>query len=180
MYQEFALRFLQGAYASADPNRGRFRNFLRTILVRLVTEYHRKKGGDRLVQIPEQREPVDDRDAQTQQFTQAWRDELLKRSWTALAELERTSGRPLHLVMDQRVAHPELSSAELADRIAEELNKPMTAANLRVLLHRARQEFANILLAEVSDTLEQADRTDLEDELIELNLHKYCRPALSG
>ena len=82
--------------------------------------------------------------------------------------------------MDQRVAHPELSSAELADRIAEKLNKPMTAANLRVLLHRARQEFANILLAEVSDTLEHADRTDLEDELIELNLHKYCRPALAG
>ena len=62
MYQEFALRFLQGAYASADPSRGRFRNFLRTILVRLVTEYHRKKAGDRLIQLPELREPVDERE----------------------------------------------------------------------------------------------------------------------
>jgi len=41
--QEFALKFLEGGFQSADPDRGRFRNFLKTILFRMVVDYHRRK-----------------------------------------------------------------------------------------------------------------------------------------
>lgn len=180
VYQEFALRFVKGDYASADPQRGRFRNFLKTILSRLVIEHFRKRKRSKSVPlgsaITEPATPIDD--ANEEEFTKVWRDELLRRAWDALAEAERTSGRPIHTVMDQRVTNPELSSAELAVRLTSKLERSITPSNLRVMLHRARDEFAHRLLDEVTHTLDQPVRSAIEEELIELRLLKYCQPAL--
>lgn len=63
-----------------------------------------------------------------------------------------------------------------ADRLSAQLGKTITTSNLRVMLHRARDQFAHILLDEVRNTLDQPARADLEEELIELSLLKYCRP----
>ena len=179
-YQEFALRFVKGDYAKADPERGRFRNFLKTILSRLVIEHHRKRKRRKSVPLGSAiAEPAAAEDAESEEaFTNVWRDELLSRSWAALAETERQTGRPVHTVMNQRVANPELSSADLAEKLSEQLAKTITTSNLRVMLHRARDQFAKILLDEVRNTLDRPRREDLEDELIELRLLKYCRPAL--
>jgi RNA polymerase sigma factor (sigma-70 family) len=179
-YQEFALRFVKGDYAKADPDRGQFRSFLKTILTRLIIEHHRKRKHRKSIPLGSAiAEPaaVDDQDAD-EQFMQVWRDELLRRSWAALAESERMTGRPVHTVMDQRVANPELSSVELADRLSAQLDKTITTSNLRVMLHRARDQFAHLLLDEVRNTLDRPVRSDIEEELIELRLLKYCRPAL--
>jgi hypothetical protein len=46
------------------------------------------------------------------------------------------------------------------------------------MLHRSRDEFAQLLLQEVADTLDDPTRFDTEQELIELELLEYCRPAL--
>ena len=37
--QELALRILRGAFRHADPNRGRFRDYLKTALIHLVDDY---------------------------------------------------------------------------------------------------------------------------------------------
>ena len=71
-----------------------------------------------------------------------------------------------------------MSSAELAERLSKKLGKTISATNLRVMLHRSREQFAHLLLEEVSQTLDQPNRADIEEELIELQLLKYCRPAL--
>src|SRR5262249_10904360 len=41
--QEFALRFLRGDFKGADPQRGRFRDFLKGVLSHLVAAYHRRR-----------------------------------------------------------------------------------------------------------------------------------------
>jgi RNA polymerase sigma-70 factor (ECF subfamily) len=46
------------------------------------------------------------------------------------------------------------------------------------MLHRARDRFAELLFDEVSQTLDNPSRNDLEEELAELRLLEYCRPAL--
>lgn len=179
-YQEFALRFLQGKYRSADPDRGRFRSFLKTILYRLVVEHHRGKKRRKTAQMASEfpEAAVMDESESDEQFQQSWRDELLKRAWDALKVVEEESGRPVFTVMRARVEGPELNSAELASRLTEQLGKNVTTANLRVMLHRARDEFAKLLFDEVADTMDEPSRASIEDELIELGLLEYCRPAL--
>src|SRR5690349_8900362 len=43
LMQEFALRFLRGDFHRADPQQGRFRNYVRQALVRLVSRYRHKQ-----------------------------------------------------------------------------------------------------------------------------------------
>lgn len=179
-YQEFALRFLKGDYRSADPQRGRFRSFLKTILYRLVVEHHRGRKRRKSAQMgsafPEPE--VIDAPASDEQFRQSWRDELLKRAWDALKSVEEDSGRPVFTVMQARVDDPDVSSTELAARLTRQLGRSVTSANLRVMLHRSRDEFARLLFEEVADTIEAPTRDTIEDELSELGLLEYCRPAL--
>src|SRR4051812_25729189 len=41
--QDFALRFLRGDYRRAAPEKGRFRDYLRTSLIHLVNDHHRAR-----------------------------------------------------------------------------------------------------------------------------------------
>src|SRR5262245_54474212 len=41
--QEFALRFLRGDFRRASPEKGRFRDYLRTALIHLVDDFHRAR-----------------------------------------------------------------------------------------------------------------------------------------
>src|SRR5262249_34829660 len=42
--QEFALRFVRGQFRLADPERGRFRDYVKTALFHLVDDYRRRQG----------------------------------------------------------------------------------------------------------------------------------------
>ena len=179
-YQEFALRFLRGDYKSADPDRGRFRGFLKTILYRLVVEHHRGQKRRNAPQLAsEHPEPaVFDESMCEEDFQKAWRNDMLQRAWDGLEAIQEQSKRPLFTVMRVRVEHPQASSSELAERLSEQTSKQISSANVRVILHRARDEFARLLFQEVADTMENPTRERVEEELIELGLLEYCRPAL--
>ena len=83
-------------------------------------------------------------------------------------------------VLRYRVDHPDLAFApELAAGLSEQLDREISAGNVRVMLHRAREQFADLLLDEVEQSLDEPSFDDLEEELIELELIEYCRPALA-
>ena len=111
-------------------------------------------------------------------FRASWRDDLLARCWANLAEAECRTGRPHHTVLRYRVDHPGAGSPELAAGLTEKLGKPINAGAVRVMLHRAREAFADLLLDEVSNSLANTSRDEVERELIELELLEYCKPAL--
>ena len=183
VFQEFALKFVRGDFGNADPERGRFRAFVKTIVYRLIVDYQRraKKLGREGAMHSNIAEPaageadVKDDDAI---FSASWRDELLARCWQKLADDERDSGKPYHTVLCYRVAHPDLRSPELAEGLSKELGKPINAGAVRVLLHRSRELFAELLLDEVTESLTSDSLDEAEQELIDLDLHEYCRPAL--
>ena len=180
LYQEFALRFLKGDYASADAEKGRFRSFLKTILFRLVAEHHRRKKRNAAVPFGTQMpEPADPSPAPApEEFTNVWSDELLKHAWDALKQDEESTGRPLFTVMHSKVENPQWRSQQLAEAVSSQLGRDISVANVRVMLHRARERFGDLLLDEVTDSLEAASLDRLEEELIDLGLIEYCRPAL--
>src|SRR5262245_58725273 len=45
--QDFAVRFLRGDFKQADPQRGRFRDFLKTSLRRLAIDHWERQQRDR-------------------------------------------------------------------------------------------------------------------------------------
>src|SRR5437016_12000302 len=87
--QEFALRIVRGDFRRADPGRGRFRDYLKTALIHLVTDHQneRRPAPRRLSpDEPEPATPVPESLNSEHDFVQSWREELLDRTWQALAE----------------------------------------------------------------------------------------------
>jgi len=179
LFQEFAVRFLRGGLRNASPELGRFRDYLKGVLIHLAADHH-QRGKKKLVQLsPDHPEPAEESLAeQEQMFLNGWRDELLARAWSALDAQERSSGQPFHTVLRYRAEHPEVSSLDMAEHLQEVLGKRLTAAGVRQTLHRARDRFAELLLDEIAHGLQSPTGADLEEELIDLGLLQHCQSAL--
>src|SRR5688572_20571926 len=157
--QEFAVKFLRGDFKRAAPDRGRFRDYVKTALVNLANDYHRsKKAGPRALapDAPGPAAPSEDAD----DFDAGWRAEVLDQTWKALQQHSPT----FHAVLLLRIAEPDLPSGEMAERLAAQLGKPMTAENVRKSLQRAHGKFAELLLDQVAESVGSSDRADLEAE----------------
>src|SRR5262249_14352593 len=103
VYQDFWLKFLGGAFRGADPQRGPFRQLLKTSRFRMVAEYYRKgrRGEVVAAQVgvdPEQFAAQPDH-ADDEEFAAGCREELLERAWAALQAEEGASKQPLHATL---------------------------------------------------------------------------------
>ena len=181
--QEFALRFVRGDFKRADPGKGRFRDYVKTALFHLIASYQRQKGRAPRGVPAEEFDPADStppHDAVAErEFLERWREGLLARTWEALARLERETGQLYHTALHFRSSNPEVSSAEMAERLGAKLGRPLTAAGVRQTIHRAREKFADLLIEEVAGSLGAADLEAVEQELIDLGLLTYCQDALA-
>src|SRR5262249_23943870 len=138
----------------------------------------REKGPQRLPE--DSSEPGDQAEqrADDEAFVASFREEVLARTWEALAEMERGSGKPFHTVLRFKIQHPQMPGAEMAETLSRQLGKPVSDAAMRQTLHRARSQFADLLLDEVCRTLDTTDADALAQELVELRLLDYCKSAL--
>ena len=177
LLQEFVLRFLRGGFRRADPGSGRFRDYLKTALIHLITDHYRELQAQPR-QLPADinewaiaPEKAAENDAT---FLQSWREELIDRAWAALAEFNPA----YHAVLVLHVENPALPSAGAAEQLTASLGKPFTAAHVRVTLQRARQRFAELLLDEVAHSLGVCTESELIQELHALRMFKLCAPAL--
>jgi RNA polymerase sigma factor (sigma-70 family) len=180
--QEFALRFLRGDFRNSNPNRGRFRDYVKRAVQNLINDYYRRKRPGVSLDSRTLEPAVADSGVAEfeQQFIESWRKDLLERAWTALADLEKNTGQPYHTVLRSKVDHPDLASAELAGKLSSKLKKPYTAGAVRQTLQRSRRKYVDYLLTEVRASLHHPTRDDLEQELSDLNLLHYCRPFMKN
>ena len=178
--QEFAVHFMKGDLHRADPARGRFRDFVKGVLFHLIADHYRRlkrtPAGlpDGSLADGNAVDPASD----DRQFTADWREELLGRAWAVLEKHEQETGQLYYTVLQHRAKRPEVRSAEMAEYLSAELGKPLRADAVRQMLHRAREKFAELLLDEVLQTLREPTVEMLEEELIDIGLSDYCRPAL--
>ncbi len=179
LFQEFAVRFLRGGLRGADPHRGRFRDFLKGVLIHLVADHHKKGRKQPLSLAPDYPEPAAAMTNEADEtFRASWRDELLARSWAALEAAEKECGRPYFTVLRYRADYPDASSQAMAEGVSRQLVTKMTAPGVRQTLHRARERFADLLLDEIAQALDRPTPEALEEELVDLGLLEHCRPAL--
>jgi RNA polymerase sigma factor (sigma-70 family) len=179
--QEFAVRFLRGDFKNADPQRGRFRDFLKTAVRHLALDHwqRRQKATSPLPsdsgEAPVTSPTLEDLD---RPFLDRWREELLARTWEALAEDQAKSGHPYHTVLRWKTEQPQSHATDLAERLGALLKKEFTEEAVRQLVHRSRARFADLLVEEVSHSLETSEVDLIEQELIDLDLLDYCRTAV--
>ena len=172
LFQEFALRMLRGDFHGADPARGRFRSYVKTSLINLVNEHRRRQRREPAMLVSDppapQPESADD-------FLAVWKRHLTDSAWNSL----RDENLPLHTVLYLHVQDHQISSQQTADELTRRFDREYTANNARVMLHRARDKFAEHLLREIEASMPGCSTEDLEAELRELSLLKLCEPALA-
>jgi RNA polymerase sigma factor (sigma-70 family) len=180
VFQEFALQLVHGDLRGADPQRGRFRNYVKGTLFHLIADYRKQRRqwpgplpDDGAALADDSEEASSDR-----QFVESWCDELLARAWAALAETEAGPGQSFYAVLRFRADHPELRSPQMAEQLTARFGRPFTAGSVRQTLHRAREKFGDLLLDDVIHSLGHPTGDELEEELAELGLLDHCRPAL--
>ncbi len=183
LFQEFAIRFLRGGFRRADPERGQFRNLLKTALINLVNDHYKQEGRRRrnqsAAELPDVASPPSD-DSE-QKFLDSWREELIAKAWDGLSEVEQSRGQPFYSLLKMHAEHPELRSAELAEKYSAEagLQPPMTDIAARKTLQRAREKLSDLILDEVAHSLGGAELDEVEEELIDIGLIQHCRAALN-
>jgi hypothetical protein len=106
-----------------------------------------------------------------------WRSNLLNRTWESLKLADEESEISLYSVLRLRADDPDLDSAHMAQRISEKSGKVVDVSWTRKRLHFARKKFGELLLEEISQTLESPTRDAVADELQELGLLEYVKEA---
>jgi RNA polymerase sigma factor (sigma-70 family) len=194
LYSNFAVRVLEADpfLKRADPERGRFRDYLKAVLRRMVIDYYREQQRENrkreyLVEGSE-REPAEESAGPPEderRFLDCWRQELIAKTWGALEEAEKRTGKPHATLLRLQEEQPGLRSAQLAEVLAARLGRPFTAAGVRQLVHRGRELFGDLLVTEVARSLQiglstPADVDRVEAELIDLGLLlSYSKAALA-
>jgi RNA polymerase sigma-70 factor (ECF subfamily) len=181
LFQDFVVRFLRGDLRTASPEKGKFRHFLKTCLYHLIVDHQRKRKRqgvalDRDIAEPARDEqPGADADAR---FLEIWRTELMNRTWEALRRHEEATGQDCYSLLRCRADHPDASMEQIAETIGGQRGQPVTAGWVRKRLFVARGCYADLLLQEVAQSLDQPSREELAMELIDLGLFEYCRVSL--
>nr|WP_303652771.1 sigma-70 family RNA polymerase sigma factor [Paludisphaera mucosa] len=178
--QEFSVKFLEGKFRQFDPSRGRFRDYLKRAVHNLMVDHFRKKKVVSQLDTAMEAAIVSDDGLADfdEQFLRSWRQDLMARAWDALRAHESNTGQPFWQVMKLRLARPALRSPELAQELSQRIGKPMSAGNLRQILHRARDKFTEFLVDEVRVSLQNPSRDEVEEELGDLKLLEFCKPTL--
>jgi RNA polymerase sigma-70 factor (ECF subfamily) len=171
VFQEFWTKLLDHKLAGADHSKGRFRDYLRTVLHRLIVDHFR---GRKLQPLP----PGDllDPSAPDVEYDRVWREAIIRRVWSRLETYE--AGTPKNryaTVLHLRVENPDASIEEIAAILAEQVGARVTPEAFRKTLQRARGKFLELLIEELRVTIHPATPEDIEAEIYDLGLGNLYR-----
>jgi RNA polymerase sigma-70 factor (ECF subfamily) len=171
VFQEFWTKLLTHKLAGADGNKGRFRDYVRTVLHRLIIDHFR---GRKLQALP----PGDllDPSLPDADYDRVWREAVLKRALTRLETYElKTPKNRYATVLALRRDNQGKSIEEIATLLSEKVGSPITPESFRKTLQRARTKYFELLIQELRDTIHPATDEDIEQEIQALGLGQYYR-----
>jgi RNA polymerase sigma-70 factor (ECF subfamily) len=170
--QEFWKKLLERKLGGADPSKGRFRDYLRTVLHRLIIDHFRSR---KFQPLPPG-DPLDPSE-NDEEFDHVWREAVLSRVWSRLETYEVSTPKNRYAtVLHLRRENPEASIDDLAAQLGQRLNTRVTPEAFRKTLQRARSKFLELLVTELRETIHPAEPDDIEAEIYDLGLgHVYRR-----
>lgn len=176
--QEFWTKLLTGKLAGADKTKGRFRDYLRTVLHRLVIDHFRTR---KLQPLPPG-DLLDDSSSTDADFDRVWREAVLKRVWSRLETYQATTPKNRYAtVLQLRRDHPKAPIDEIAGKLSAQVGARVSPEAFRKNLQRARAKFIELLVLELKETIHPTDDADVEAEIHDLGLghlyKRYSNPA---
>jgi RNA polymerase sigma factor (sigma-70 family) len=176
--QDFLVRAHEQGLGRANPERGRFRDYLKKAVRNAALNFLRQKQAPGRSALPLKPEALaDDGPEAERRWLAEWRRGLLDLAWQALeAYQQQCPGGLYYTVLRLAAEYPQEDSRALAARAAAQAGRPVQPDAFRQQLSRARRLFAGFLVKQVSRTLPASQH--LDDELTELGLLKYVRPYL--
>ncbi|MDB5313087.1 MAG: sigma-70 family polymerase sigma factor [Gemmataceae bacterium] len=176
--QEVVVRLLRGDFGGADPDRGRFRDLLKTAVRNMVHNHWAKANRRRPAGVDPDAlpgaadRPDDDWDA-------AWRQNVLDHTWAALQDHERAHpGSLTYTVLKLRADFPDETSDQLAARVSAKTGTRVRPDACRQMVRRARVRFAELLVREVELGLADPSPDRVAEDLAALGLLEYVRDFL--
>lgn len=170
--QDAILRLLKGDFAGADPNQGRFRDFLRAALRNMVRSRWATvtRQAKHLQKLAVQR--GEDVDTDETNWDKAWQATVLEHAWQQLKEFEDAhEGNRYHRLLRLRVDHADWTYQQLSDSLVT-TGMDIEPANLRQQIHRARTKFAEFIVQEIVQGLDSSERDRVQEELVALGLYE--------
>jgi RNA polymerase sigma-70 factor (ECF subfamily) len=168
--QSFFVRIIEThGFASADPERGRFRSYLLGAMKHfLANEWHRARtqrrgGGVTVLDLdaldPEARyalEPAQSTDPDAS-FDRKWAQETTARAMGTLRKESEAHGKgELFEVLKGSLTGEEPPRSETAERLG------MTQGAVKVAVHRLRRRYRELLRAEIAETVTDPSDVDVE------------------
>ena len=144
--QEFWTKLLTGKLAGADKSKGRFRDYLRTVLHRLIIDHFRAR---KLQPLP----PGDllDSARPDEDFDRVWRETVIHRVWSRLETYQASTPKNRYAtVLQLRRDYPKASIDEIAAKLGEMMRTPVSPEAFRKNLQRARAKFIDLLGAGIA------------------------------
>jgi hypothetical protein len=178
--QEFLLRVVQGGFAPPETVRGRFRDYLKvSVRNAALAALRRREPAAAMDGLLRDVPATDATPPEEREWLNEWRRCLLERSWHAL-ELRQAdaAGVPYHTVLRLAADHPDEGSPALAARAATLLGRTLRPDAFRKQLSRARRLFAELIVTEIAETLNEPTPEAVAEELIEVGLMEHVRPFL--
>jgi RNA polymerase sigma-70 factor (ECF subfamily) len=172
VFQEFWTKLLTHKLAGADRDKGRFRDYVRTVLHRLIIDHFRSR---KLQSLP----PGDllDPSSPDKDYDRVWREAVIKRVRSRLITYEANTPKNRYAtVLGLRLENPKAPIEELAASLSKKVGAPVTPEAFRKTLQRARAKFLELLVLELRETIHPAEPEDIEAEIFDLGLgHLYRR-----
>jgi len=180
--QEFLLKGLLQGFVRTEQLRGKFRFYLKTAVrnAALTHLQRQRKNEAGLADLAQLADPHDEPAESDQEWVDEWRGCVIDRALQGLDHhQQRTSGNLFHTVVRLSLDFPNEDSTALAARASQMAGRPIAPAAFRKQLSRARRQFAELLLAEVTQTVEDPSPERVQEELAELGLLVHVRDYLS-
>lgn len=174
--QEFWTKLLTGKLAGADRSKGRFRDYLRTVLHRLIIDHFRTRKLQPLPpgELLDASQPDED-------FDRVWREAVLNRVWSRLETYQATTPKNRYAtVLQLRRDHPKAPIEEIAEKLSAAIGAPVSPEAFRKNLQRARAKFIELLVVELKETIHPTDSADVEAEIHDLGLGRLYRRYTTG
>jgi RNA polymerase sigma-70 factor (ECF subfamily) len=169
--QRFFVYLIEKDWIShADPNRGSFRAFLRTLLNNYLANHQRAGRAAKRASVQVSIDTEEGERALAESaarasdpvlaFDQTWARTVLQTAWERLAGEQAAAGK-VHLFDALRPFVTQPASSGDYDRLGPQLG--LHRGQIAVFIHRLSRRYADLIRAEVAETL--ADRSEIESEL---------------